>query len=90
MLNNANQRCFVAVVQTQSFTSAARQFRLAPSSVSKHVRLIEREAMSLWFIAPLDDSHPPASLDGSEGMPHRADWLALAFRLRAGDVEAKF
>jgi DNA-binding transcriptional LysR family regulator len=44
MLNNANilsLRCFVAVVQTQSFSSAARQLRLAPSSVTKHVRLIE-------------------------------------------------
>src|ERR1700674_4005253 len=46
MLNNANilsLRCFVAVVQTQSFSSAARQLRLAPSSVTKHVRLIETE-----------------------------------------------
>jgi DNA-binding transcriptional LysR family regulator len=45
MLNNASilsLRCFVAVVQTQSFSSAARQLRLAPSSVTKHVRLIER------------------------------------------------
>jgi DNA-binding transcriptional LysR family regulator len=44
MLNNANilsLRCFVAVVETQSFSSAARQLRLAPSSVTKHVRLIE-------------------------------------------------
>ena len=44
MLNNANilsLRCFVAVVETQSFSSAARQLRLVPSSVTKHVRLIE-------------------------------------------------
>src|SRR6202166_5326513 len=44
MLNNANilsLRCFAAVVETQSFASAARQLRLAPSSVTKHVRLIE-------------------------------------------------
>jgi DNA-binding transcriptional LysR family regulator len=34
-------RCFVAVVETQSFTSAARQLRVAPSSVTKHVQLIE-------------------------------------------------
>lgn len=33
---------------------------------------------------------PPPSLDGSEGLPHRAAWLALASRLRGGDVEAKF
>jgi DNA-binding transcriptional LysR family regulator len=35
-------RCFAAVVETQSFSAAARQLRLAPSSVTKHVRLIER------------------------------------------------
>jgi DNA-binding transcriptional LysR family regulator len=35
-------RCFAAVVETQSFSSAARQLRLAPSSVTKHVRLIEK------------------------------------------------
>lgn len=34
-------RCFVAVVQTQSFSSAARQLRLAPSSVTKHVKTLE-------------------------------------------------
>lgn len=34
-------RCFVAVVETQSFSSAARQLRVAPSSVSKHVQQIE-------------------------------------------------
>jgi len=34
-------RSFVAVVETQSFTSAARQLRVAPSSVTKHVQLIE-------------------------------------------------
>jgi DNA-binding transcriptional LysR family regulator len=34
-------RCFVAVVQTHSFSSAARQLRLAPSSVTKHVKMLE-------------------------------------------------
>jgi DNA-binding transcriptional LysR family regulator len=34
-------RCFTAVVETQNFSSAARQLRLAPSSVTKHIRLIE-------------------------------------------------
>jgi DNA-binding transcriptional LysR family regulator len=34
-------RCFVTVVETQSFSSAARQLRIAPSSVTKHVQLIE-------------------------------------------------
>lgn len=34
-------RSFVAIVETQSFSSAARQLRLAPSSVTKHVRLLE-------------------------------------------------
>jgi DNA-binding transcriptional LysR family regulator len=45
MLNDASilsLRCFVAVVETQSFSSAARQLRLAPSSVTKHVQLIEK------------------------------------------------
>jgi len=44
MLNDASilsLRCFAAVVETQSFSSAARQLRLAPSSVTKHVQLIE-------------------------------------------------
>lgn len=44
MLNEASilsLRCFAAVVETQSFSSAARQLRLAPSSVTKHVQLIE-------------------------------------------------
>jgi len=36
-------RCFVAVVETQSFSAAARQLRLAPSSVTKHVQLLEKE-----------------------------------------------
>lgn len=35
-------RCFVTVVDTQSFSSSARQLRIAPSSVTKHVQLIER------------------------------------------------
>lgn len=34
-------RCFIAVVETQSFSSAARQLRLVPSSVTKHIRLLE-------------------------------------------------
>jgi DNA-binding transcriptional LysR family regulator len=34
-------RCFVAVVETQSFSSAARQLRLAPSSATKHLQQIE-------------------------------------------------
>lgn len=34
-------RCFVAVVETTSFSSAARQLRLAASSVTKHVQLLE-------------------------------------------------
>jgi len=45
MLNEASilsLRCFVAVVETQSFSSAARQLRLAPSSVTKHVQLLEK------------------------------------------------
>src|ERR1700736_1185570 len=44
MLNDASilsLRCFAAVVETESFSSAARQLRLAPSSVTKHVQLIE-------------------------------------------------
>ncbi len=45
MLNDASilsLRCFVAVVETQSFSSAARQLRLATSSVTKHVQLLEK------------------------------------------------
>ena len=34
-------RCFVAVVETQSFSAAARQLLLAPSSVTKHVQSLE-------------------------------------------------
>ncbi|TCT05466.1 LysR family transcriptional regulator [Aquabacter spiritensis] len=34
-------RCFVAVVETQNFSSAARQLRLAPSTVTKQVQLLE-------------------------------------------------
>jgi DNA-binding transcriptional LysR family regulator len=34
-------RGFVAVVETQSFSSAARQLRVAPSSITKHVQLLE-------------------------------------------------
>jgi DNA-binding transcriptional LysR family regulator len=44
MLNNASVlslRCFAAVVETQSFSSAARQLRLAPSSVTKHIQTLE-------------------------------------------------
>jgi len=35
-------RCFVAVVDAHSFSSAARQLRMAPSSVTKHLQLLER------------------------------------------------
>lgn len=35
-------RCFVAVVNANSFTTAARQLRMAPSSVTKHLQLLER------------------------------------------------
>jgi DNA-binding transcriptional LysR family regulator len=45
MLNDASilsLRCFVAVVETQSFSSAARQLRLAASSVTKHIQLLEK------------------------------------------------
>jgi DNA-binding transcriptional LysR family regulator len=44
ILNNVSVlslRCFVAVIETQSFSSAARQLRVAPSSVTKHVQQIE-------------------------------------------------
>ncbi len=34
-------RCFVAVVETQSFSAAARQLQVAPSSVTKHIQLLE-------------------------------------------------
>lgn len=34
-------RCFVAVVETQGFSAAARQLRLSPSSATKHVQAIE-------------------------------------------------
>lgn len=34
-------RSFVAVVETQSFSSAARQLRVAPSSVTKHIQMLE-------------------------------------------------
>ncbi|RKK02661.1 LysR family transcriptional regulator [Pseudoroseomonas wenyumeiae] len=34
-------RCFVAVVETQSFSSAARQLRVSPSSVTKQVQGLE-------------------------------------------------
>lgn len=49
LLNDASVlslRCFVAVVDTQSFSSAARQLRLSTSSVTKHVQLLERVAGS--------------------------------------------
>jgi DNA-binding transcriptional LysR family regulator len=35
-------RCFMAVVETQSFSSAARQLRISASSVTKNVQLLER------------------------------------------------
>lgn len=34
-------RCFVAVVQTHSFSSAARQLRVTPSAITKHVQRLE-------------------------------------------------
>jgi DNA-binding transcriptional LysR family regulator len=52
MLNDASilsLRCFVAVVETQSFSSAARQLRLAPSSVTKQVQLLEN-ALSVALV----------------------------------------
>lgn len=45
LLNQASVlslRCFVAVVDSNSFSSAARQLRMAPSSVTKQVQLLER------------------------------------------------
>ena len=45
MLNDTSiisLRCFVAVVETQSFSSASRQLRIAPSSVTKHVQSLEQ------------------------------------------------
>jgi len=45
LLNQASVlslRCFVAVVDAHSFSVAARQLRMAPSSVTKHVQLLER------------------------------------------------
>jgi DNA-binding transcriptional LysR family regulator len=44
MLNDASilsLRCFIAVVETQSFSSAARQLRVSASSVTKHVQVLE-------------------------------------------------
>jgi hypothetical protein len=40
------------------------------------------------FVEKLEGIYAPASLDGHEAMAHRADWLALASRLRAGDANA--
>lgn len=40
-LNILSIRCYVAVVETGSFTSAARQMRVSPSSVTKYVKMIE-------------------------------------------------
>lgn len=34
-------RCFAAVVETRSFSSAARQLRISPSSVTKHIHALE-------------------------------------------------
>lgn len=42
-------RCFAAVVETQSFSSAARQLRLSPSSVTKHVKMLESALGSALF-----------------------------------------
>jgi DNA-binding transcriptional LysR family regulator len=44
MLDNVSilsLRCFLAVVETQSFSAAARQLRLSPSSATKHIQSIE-------------------------------------------------
>ncbi len=41
------------------------------------------------FVEKLDGIYAPASLDGHEAMAHRAGWLALASRLRAGDANAR-
>lgn len=52
ILNNINilsLRCFVSVAETQSFSAAARQLRLAPSSVTKHVQGIERAINAALF-----------------------------------------
>lgn len=40
------------------------------------------------LVEKLEGIYAPASLDGHEAMAHRADWLALASRLRAGDANA--
>ena len=51
-LNNASIiaiRCFAAVVETQNFSSAARQLGLAPSSVTKHVKMLEGALGSALF-----------------------------------------
>jgi len=42
-------RCFASVVETQSFSVAARQLRLAPSSVTKHVQGIEKAIKAALF-----------------------------------------
>ncbi len=34
-------RCFAAVVETRNFSAAARQLQVAPSSVTKHIQLLE-------------------------------------------------
>ncbi|MEI7926904.1 MAG: LysR family transcriptional regulator [Verrucomicrobiales bacterium] len=42
-------RCFASVVETQSFSAAARQLRLVPSSVTKHVQGIEKAIKAALF-----------------------------------------
>jgi DNA-binding transcriptional LysR family regulator len=52
ILNDASilsLRCFVAVVETQSFSSAARQLRVSPSSVTKQVQGLE-QALSVALV----------------------------------------
>ena len=48
-INILSIRCFVAVVETQSFSSAARQLRLSPSSVTKHIQAIEKALKNALF-----------------------------------------
>lgn len=42
-------RSFIAVVETASFSSAARQLRMAPSSVTKHIQSLE-DALNLALL----------------------------------------
>ena len=42
------------------------------------------------FVEFVQGIYPPPSIDDFDGMRQRSKWLALASRLRAGDVDAKF